>query len=186
MVLVDHALRHGGGGERQVVALDHPAQQRGIGDAHAPMSRASRSAASRRRSAQPRARWRRPARGGALPAWRAPAPARWSAPAPRLPAGRDAPDPSARDSASADRFAHGLGDAALFQAQGRLGDRLEQRVVVDPHLDAAAELIGVEVAGDRDHRRAVEPGVSRPRSRDWWRPARAWRCRAPAPRSSGR
>ncbi len=30
MVLVDQALGHGGGGERQVVALDHLAQQRGI------------------------------------------------------------------------------------------------------------------------------------------------------------
>ena len=34
MILVDHALGHGGGGERQVVMLDDVAQQRRIGDAH--------------------------------------------------------------------------------------------------------------------------------------------------------
>ena len=48
----------------------------------------------------------------------------------------------------------------VFERQRGLGDRLEQRVVVDPHLDAPAELIGVEVAGDRDHRRAIEKGAA--------------------------
>ena len=57
-----------------------------------------------------------------------------------------------------DGGAHRLRDAPALQPQRRLGDRLEQRVVVDPHLDAAAELVGVEIAGDGDHRRAVEPG----------------------------
>ena len=33
-------------------------------------------------------------------------------------------------------------------------------MVVDPHLDAPAELIGIEVAGDCDHRRAVEKGAA--------------------------
>ena len=33
-------------------------------------------------------------------------------------------------------------------------------MVVDPHLDAATELVAVEVVGDRDHRRAVEKGAS--------------------------
>ena len=47
-------------------------------------------------------------------------------------------------------------DLALAQLQGRLGDRLEQRVMIDPHLDAPAELIGVEIAGDGDERRAVQ------------------------------
>jgi hypothetical protein len=51
-----------------------------------------------------------------------------------------------------------LDDKALLERQRRLGDRLEQRVVVDPHLDASAELIAIEVAGDRDHRRAIEKG----------------------------
>ena len=60
----------------------------------------------------------------------------------------------------ADRLDQCLADAPFLQLQRRLGDRLEQRVVVDPHLDAAAELIGVEIAGDGDHRRAVEPGVA--------------------------
>ena len=52
--------------------------------------------------------------------------------------------------------------APRFEPQGGLGDRLEQRVMVDPHLDAPAELVGVEVAGDRDHRRAVEPRIAHP------------------------
>jgi len=30
--------------------------------------------------------------------------------------------------------------SCLFQPERRLGDRLKHRVVVDPHLDAAAEL----------------------------------------------
>ena len=60
----------------------------------------------------------------------------------------------------ADRLGQRRADLALAQRQRRLGDRLEQRVMVDPHLDAAAELIGVEIAGDGDQRRAVEPGVA--------------------------
>ena len=60
----------------------------------------------------------------------------------------------------ADRLLHRLGDLALLQPERRLGDRREQRVMVDPHLDAPAELLGDEVAGDGDHRRAVEPGVA--------------------------
>ena len=59
-----------------------------------------------------------------------------------------------------DGLRQGLDDAAPLERQRRLGDRLEQRMVVDPHLDAPAELIGVEVAGDRDHRRAIEIGRS--------------------------
>ena len=51
-----------------------------------------------------------------------------------------------------------LDDAPPLERQRCLGDRLEQRMVIDPHLNAPAELIGVEVAGDRDHRRAVEIG----------------------------
>ena len=56
----------------------------------------------------------------------------------------------------------GLGDPPALEPQRRLGDRLEQRVVVDPHLDAAADLVGVEVAGERDQRRAVEEGAAHP------------------------
>src|SRR6266545_6322870 len=36
-----------------------------------------------------------------------------------------------------------LGDAAPLEPKRRLGDRLEQRVVVNPHLYAPAELIGI-------------------------------------------
>src|SRR5262249_50747002 len=35
-------------------------------------------------------------------------------------------------------------------------------MVVDPHLDTAAKLVGVEVAGDCDHRRTVEEGRADP------------------------
>ena len=79
-----------------------------------------------------------------------------------------------------------LADAARCERQRRLGDRLEQRVVVDPHLDAAAELVGVEVAGDRDAAASGRGRRSRRRSRDWSRRARAWRCKARARRSCGR
>ncbi|MCX7314614.1 MAG: hypothetical protein NTV56_23630 [Alphaproteobacteria bacterium] len=60
----------------------------------------------------------------------------------------------------ADRLFHGFGYLALFQPERCFGDRRKQRMVVDPHLDAPAELVGVQVAGDGDQRRAVEPGVA--------------------------
>ena len=60
----------------------------------------------------------------------------------------------------ADRQLDALGDVVEVERQGRLGDRLEQGVVVDQHLQAAAELVGIERAGDRDHRRAVEEGIT--------------------------
>ncbi len=97
MILVDHPLGHGRGRERKVVALDHPAQQLRIAHAH-------------RRRAENR---NRPSGGmrAALPPGRSPASAaaaslagcagagtgsRWWRQAPRPPADRDAPDPSAR------------------------------------------------------------------------------------------
>ena len=51
----------------------------------------------------------------------------------------------------------------LLEPQRRLGDRLEQRMVVDPHLDAAAELIGVElqviaIIGERSSKAIADPG----------------------------
>ena len=46
---------------------------------------------------------------------------------------------------------------ARAQAQARLGDRLEQRVMVYPHLQPAAQLRLVQRAGDRDQGRAIEP-----------------------------
>ncbi len=49
--------------------------------------------------------------------------------------------------------------ATAPQRQRRLRDRTEERVVIDRHLDAAADLRGRDVAGDRDHRRAVEIGA---------------------------
>src|SRR5262245_9048182 len=44
-----------------------------------------------------------------------------------------------------DRVRDRLGHASPLEPERCLGDRLEQRVVVDPHLYAPAELIGVEV-----------------------------------------
>ena len=156
VILIDHALGHGGGGERQVVALDELAQQVGVGNPH-----------------RRRADHRDGALGGGQQFTR-----------PRDGCIRRGGDPAGADrhrrhrlvgrrerhvfgqiemhrplrfaQRQPDRFAQGLGDAALFEPQRRLGDRVEQRMVVDPHLDAPAKLIGVEVAGDGDHRRAVE------------------------------
>jgi hypothetical protein len=54
-----------------------------------------------------------------------------------------------------DRVGHDGGHASLAQRQARLGDRLEQRVVVDGHLDAPAELRGGQVAGERQQGRAA-------------------------------
>ena len=33
-------------------------------------------------------------------------------------------------------------------------------MMIDPHLNAAAELIGIQIAGDGNERRAVEPGIA--------------------------
>ena len=58
------------------------------------------------------------------------------------------------------RRIHRLDDAPPFKPERAFGDRGEQCVVVDPHLDAAPELAGVEIARDRDQRRAVEVGAA--------------------------
>ena len=57
---------------------------------------------------------------------------------------------------------HG-GDSTFAQAQRRLGDGPEERVVIDRHLDATSELGGGEIARDRQERRAIEVGVAHPR-----------------------
>jgi hypothetical protein len=51
---------------------------------------------------------------------------------------------------NADGVLHSLRYAPAFEPKRRFGDRRKQRVVVDPHLDAATELIRVEIAGDGD------------------------------------
>jgi hypothetical protein len=61
----------------------------------------------------------------------------------------------------------------------------EQRMVVDPHLDAAAKLVGIEIAGDGDHRGAVEErradaGGEVGRARAQGRDGEAWRAREAA------
>ena len=80
--------------------------------------------------------------------------------APRPPADRDAPVP--RGSLMAMRMASFTVSAILpvSSRNDALVIGLNKRVMVDPHLDAAAELVGVQVAGDGDQRRAVEPGVA--------------------------
>ena len=52
------------------------------------------------------------------------------------------------------------GHPALAEAQGRLRDRLEERVMVDGHLDAPPELGGGQIARDREERRTVEVGIA--------------------------
>ena len=159
MILVDHALGHRGGGERQVVALDQLAQQPRVGDAH------RRRAEHRNRSLGGGDQLRRPRHGG-IGCGRE---------LRRLRRRRDRflvggerhvlrqiemHRPARLAQREPDRLRQRLGNASALERQRRLGDRLEQRVVVDPHLDAPAELVGVEVAGDRDQRRAVEKGAA--------------------------
>ena len=59
-----------------------------------------------------------------------------------------------------DRLRQRLRNAPLLELERRLGNRLEQRMMVDPHLNAPAKLIGIEVAGDRDHGRAIQKGAA--------------------------
>ncbi len=54
--------------------------------------------------------------------------------------------------------------------------------MIDIHLDATAKLVCVEIAGDRDHRRPVEPGV--PDTGGQVGRARPQRC-DPQPRRTG-
>ena len=46
------------------------------------------------------------------------------------------------------------------QRQACLGDGGEKLMMVDIHLDTPAMLVGVQIAGDCDHRRPVEPGIA--------------------------
>ena len=97
MILVDHALGHRGGGERQIEVLDKLPQQRRIAQAHRrradhgdrPLRRGDQFAGARDRGV----RGRRRARAGAASAGTG---SLVAAPAPRLPADRDAPGLAAR------------------------------------------------------------------------------------------
>ena len=158
MILVDHPFGHGRGRERKVVALDHPAQQLRIAHTH------GRRAENRNRPAGGCEQLSRPddgvsaavasrigcARAGTGSWWRQRDVLRQIEMHRTLRLAQRQPD----------RLRQCLGDASWLEPQRGLGDRLEQGMVVDPHLDAPAELIGIEVAGDRDHWRAVEPGVA--------------------------
>ena len=53
-------------------------------------------------------------------------------------------------------LAHRLNDLSATQHEARLGDRPEQRFMIDPHLYAAAKLRFVQRTRDGDHRRAIE------------------------------
>ena len=159
MLLVDQAFGHGGGGERQIEMLDHLAQLRGIAKPHGRRAddrdRPSRGGnqfggardrfvRSRRQLARRRERRHRLVGRcerdvlGQIEMHRT------------LRLAQRKPD----------RLRKRRADLALAQRQRRLGDRLEQRMMIDPHLNAAAELIGIEIAGNGDERRAVEPGVA--------------------------
>ena len=160
MLLVDQALGHGGGGKRQVVALDQLAQQRRIADAH------RRGADDGDRPLRRLDQLARPpddgvGRGGDFAGAAAVAGSGSLVGASATSSGRSRWT-GPRGSLSARRMACVTVSPIrpASSAQRGLGDRLEQRVVIDPHLHAPAELVGVEVAGDRDHRRAVEPGIA--------------------------
>ena len=53
---------------------------------------------------------------------------------------------------NANGFGNRLGNALSTQKEARLGNRFEQRCVVDPHLQPPPELRLVERAGERDER----------------------------------
>ena len=57
------------------------------------------------------------------------------------------------------RLCDGFCYRAFAQHPARLGNRREQLLVVDIHLDTPAELVGIQVAGNGNHRRPVEPGI---------------------------
>jgi hypothetical protein len=152
-------LGHGRGRERQAVPLDHAAQQVRIGHAHG--GRTDHRDRPAGRCDQFTGAGDRPVRG--------PGEARgYGRGRHRFPRGRqrhvfrqvEMHRPLGLGERQRDRRIHDFGDAPLLQPEGRLGDRCEQGMVVDPHLDAAADLAGVEIAGDRDHRRAVEIGAA--------------------------
>ena len=159
MILVDHALGHGGGGERQVVTLDHPPQQVRIAHAHRARAEHGDRPLGRREDLG-RAGEGSVGGGGEL--------ARLRRHRHRL-AGHgqrhvlrqvEMHRPLRLAQRQLNRIGHRFGDRAGLELQRGFGDRLEQRMVVDPHLDAPAELVLVEVAGDRDQRRAVEVGAA--------------------------
>ena len=157
MILVDHALGHGRGGERQVVALDDVAQQLRIGDAHRrraedrnrPLDRGDQFCRAGERGVGRGRELSRSRRRGEL----------FVGGGEREVFGQiEMHRPLRLAQRQRDRSRHRLGHASRLELERRLGDRLEQRMVVDPHLDAPPELIGVEIAGDGDHRRAIEEG----------------------------
>lgn len=157
MILVDHALGHGRGGERQTVAFDDGSQHLRIGDAHRrraddrdrPLGRGDqfcrageRGIGCGRELSRLRRRRELLVGGGERDVLR------------QIEMHR----PLRLAQRERDRLRHRLGHASRLKLQRRLGDRLEQRMVVDPHLDAPAELVGIEIAGDGDHWRAIEEG----------------------------
>lgn len=159
MILVDHPFRHCRGGEGQVVTLDDLAEQIGVRHAHcAGANHGDRPFGAVKdfaglhdvvvrcgRNLQRRYNLRHAfGRGRDRDVFR-----------------QIEMDRTLRfRHRKADRSGERLRDLALLEPERALGDRLEQRVMVDPHLDTAAELFGDEIAGNGDHRRAVEPRVA--------------------------
>ena len=159
MILVDRSLGHRRRREGEVVPLDDGAQQAGLSQPH-------RGGADHRhrtpRPGDPRGRFRRRARrrrvrSGNVVQRRHPFLRRGEGDVLRQVQMYRTQRLGQRNP---DRRRHGLADPPRAQREACLGDRPEQRVVVDEHLDPPAELVAVEVAGDRDHRRAVEEGIA--------------------------
>ena len=157
MIFVDHPLGHGRGGERQIVTFDRSAQPRWVGEPHRrcaqhrdwslgrgdQLSRSGEHGV--RRGGKLCGSCRRNdffVRGGERDVFRQ----------------IEVHGSFRLAQRECDRLRQHLGHASLLELERRLGNRLEQRMMVDPHLHAPAELIGVEVAGDGDHRRAIEKG----------------------------
>ena len=162
MLLVDEPLGHGRGREGQAVALDDLAEEIGIPQPH---------------RGGPHHRHRPPRRPEQLggPLHRA-----------LRRRGKPAPDGNRRDVLGRGSEGDVLGEIEVYgsrrfaerhlqrlgqdgghapapEGEAGLGDRPEQRVVIDGHLDAAPQLRRGEIARDGQQRRAVEKGVAHAR-----------------------
>ena len=151
MVFVDQAFRHRGGGEWQVEMLDQPAKERGISQTH------GRRADHRHRPPRGSDQCGRPRNRGLVclreRSGRGECGEGFVRGRERHVLGQIEVDRALRlGQRELDCLLQRRADFAPAQRQRRLGDRPEQRVMVDPHLDAAAELVAVEIAGDRNQR----------------------------------
>ena len=159
MILGDHALGHGGRHKGEPVTIDHGLQQVGIPQTH------RRRAQDRHRLPGGTQDLGRPPHGG-LRCRAEPSP-RWNRR--HVLGGRSQRDilgevqmngPQGLAQGDLERLGQHRGHLALSQGKGRLRDRPEERVMVDRHLDAPAELRRGQITRDRQERRTIEIGIA--------------------------